>query len=379
IGGAGSRGLPVQYVVLAPNNEELKKILPVFEEAVRKDPTFPYSDVNLKLNKPELVISPNREKARDLQVSVAEISMALQLALSSGRYGYYIQDGKQYQIIGQLVREDRNKPADISQLYVRSATGQLVQLSNLVRLQEGVTTPALYRMERYPSATFSATLAPGKTIGDGIAAMDRIAARVLPENFRTTLADTSRDFQESGNSLMFSFLLAVVLVYLVLAAQFESFRDPTIILLNVLTALAGALLSLWLFGQTLNIFSQIGIIMLIGLVTKNGILIVEFANQRKEEGIDKMSALMEASVTRFRPILMTSLATIFGFLPIALALGNSAESRMSMGIAVVGGLLICTFLSLYFVPSLYSYISTQTRAANPDAAPANHQSEQLHA
>jgi multidrug efflux pump len=369
IGGSRRGGLPVQYVVQAPNNEALRQVLPRFSEALRKEPTFVFTDVNLKLNKPELVIAPDRDRARDLQVSVLDISRALQLALSSSRYGYYIQDGKQYQVIGQLQRPDRDKPNDISRLYVRAATGQLVKLDQVVRLQESVTTPALYRTERYPSATFSAALAPGKTVGDGIAAMDRIAKEVLPENFRTTLTDASRDYQESSNSLLFGFVLAIVLVFLVLAAQFESFRDPVIILLNVLTALAGALLSLWWFDQTLNIFSQIGIIMLIGLVTKNGILIVEFANQRKAEGLDRMAAVLEAAEARFRPILMTSLSTILGFLPIALALGNSAESRMSMGIAVVGGLAISSFLSLFFVPALYSYLSTRTHVAPPAEQP----------
>jgi multidrug efflux pump len=383
IGGGRRGGLPVQYVVLAPTNEALRQVLPRFSEALRKDPTFVFTDVNLKLNKPELVIAPDRERARDLQVSVLDISRALQLALSSSRYGYYIQDGKQYQVIGQLERPDRDKPTDISRIYVRAANGQQVKLDQVVRQEESVTTPALYRTERYPSATFSAALAPGKTVGDGIAAMDRIAAEVLPDNFRTTLTDASRDYQESSNSLLFGFALAIVLVFLVLAAQFESFRDPVIILLNVLTALAGALLSLWWFDQTLNIFSQIGIIMLIGLVTKNGILIVEFANQRKAEGLDRMAAVLEAAEARFRPILMTSLSTILGFLPIALALGNSAESRMSMGIAVVGGLTISSFLSLFFVPALYSYISTRTRVAppaeQPEETPASSTSAHTHA
>jgi multidrug efflux pump len=383
IGGGRRGGLPVQYVVLAPTNEALRQVLPRFSEALRKDPTFVFTDVNLKLNKPELVIAPDRERARDLQVSVLDISRALQLALSSSRYGYYIQDGKQYQVIGQLERPDRDKPTDICRIYVRAANGQQVKLDQVVRQEESVTTPALYRTERYPSATFSAALAPGKTVGDGIAAMDRIAAEVLPDNFRTTLTDASRDYQESSNSLLFGFALAIVLVFLVLAAQFESFRDPVIILLNVLTALAGALLSLWWFDQTLNIFSQIGIIMLIGLVTKNGILIVEFANQRKAEGLDRMAAVLEAAEARFRPILMTSLSTILGFLPIALALGNSAESRMSMGIAVVGGLTISSFLSLFFVPALYSYISTRTRVAppaeQPEETPASSTSAHTHA
>jgi multidrug efflux pump len=235
---------------------------------------------------------------------------------------------------------------------------QLVQLDNLIELKEESASPEVYRFNRFTAATFSAALARGKTISDGIAVMEGIADEVLDESFQTTLAGPSRDFSESSSSLLFAFMLALGLIYLALSAQFESFRDPVIIMFTVPLALAGALASIWFFGQTLNIFSQIGMIMLVGLVTKNGILLVEFANQKKEQGLSKLEAAKEAAVARFRPILMTSLSTILGTLPIALALGAGAESRVSMGIAVVGGLIFSTGLTLYIIPAIYSFLSS---------------------
>ncbi|MFN7708929.1 MAG: efflux RND transporter permease subunit [Sphingobacteriia bacterium] len=357
----GRFGAPVEYVLKAPSNEALRAALDPFLQRARRSPHFAFVDVNLKLNKPELTITPDRQRARDLDVSVRDIGEALQLGLSGSRYGFFQKNGKQYQVIGQLQRTDRDDPADIRSLYVANAAGKLVQLDNVVTTQESATTPSRFRYERYPSATFSANPAPGYTLGEALAEMDRIAAEVLPENFQTSLSGTSRDFQDSNNNLLLSFVLALVLVYLVLAAQFESWRDPVIILLNVATALMGAVLSLWYFHQTLNIFSQIGIIRLIGLVTKNGILIVEFANQRRRDGHSRLDAVREAAVARFRPILMTSLCTALGFLPIALALGAGAESRIGMGIAVVGGVSISSFLSLFLVPGMYLLLSRGQR------------------
>lgn len=287
-----------------------------------------------------------------------DISQTLQAGLSGQRYGYFIRNGKQYQIIGQVAREDRNQPLDVRLLSVKNNKGQQVQLDNVVRLVESSTPPQLYRFNRYNAATFSASLAKGKTVGDGIAAMQAIADKLLDETYSTELAGTSRDFQESSSSLVFAFGLALLLIYLTLAAQFESFKDPAIIMVTVPLALAGALLSLWYFNQTLNIFSQIGVIMLIGLVTKNGILIVEFANQRAEQGLHYMEALVEAAATRFRPILMTSLCAILGIMPIAIATGAGALSRRAMGIGVVGGLVFATGLTLYIVPVMYSYFAT---------------------
>ncbi|MGB2957579.1 MAG: efflux RND transporter permease subunit, partial [Bacteroidota bacterium] len=306
----------------------------------------------------------HRERARSLGVSALDIAQTLQLAYSGQRFDYFIMNGKQYQVIGQMGRENRNRPLDLRSLSVRNSRGELVQLDNLVTLTEQSRPPALYRFNRYESATVSAGLASGYTLGDGIEAMREVADRVLDESFSTALDGPSKDYEESSSSLIFAFILALVLIYLVLSAQFESFRDPFIIMFTVPLALAGALFALWYFGHTLNIFSQIGQIMLIGLVTKNGILIVEFANQRKAQGLTVMEAAIDAAVARFRPILMTALSTILGTLPIALALGAGSESRISMGIAVIGGLVVATGLTLFVVPAVYSYVSKEGQAVS---------------
>ncbi|MGQ9805429.1 MAG: efflux RND transporter permease subunit [Chlorobiales bacterium] len=352
-------GLPVQFVLQAPSFEKLKETLPKFLSEARKSQVFNFVDVNLKFNKPELQVEIDRDRARALGVSVGDVAQVLQLSYSAQRFGFFIMDGKQYQVIGQMERKNRSAPIDLQSLYVRNNRGELIQLDNLVKLTEQSSPPQLFRYNRYISATVQAGLAPGKTIGEGVAEMRRIAEAVLDESFVTALDGPSKDFEESSSSLIFAFLLALVLIYLVLAAQFESFRDPFIILFTVPLALAGTLFALWYFNQTLNIFSQIGIIMLVGLVTKNGILIVEFANQRKAEGLSKTDAVEDAATQRFRPILMTSLSTILGFLPIALALGAGSESRVSMGIAVVFGMLFSSFLTLYVVPAIYSFVSTE--------------------
>ncbi len=356
-GGGGNAGLPVQYVLQTSTLDKLKSVLPRFLEEAAKNPAFSVVDVNLKFTKPELLLEIDRDKARALNVTVLDIAQTLQAAFSGQRFGYVILDGKQYQVIGQAERAGRNDPLDLKSLYVRTASGQLIQLDNVVRLTEKSTPPQLYHYNRYVSATISAGLAKGKTIGDGIEAMKEVSSKVLDESFSTSLTGPSKDFAESSSSLLFAFVLALVLIYLVLAAQFESFVDPFIILLTVPLALAGALFSLWYFAQTLNIFSEIGIIMLIGLVTKNAILIVEFANQRKEQGLSVMDAVQDAAVSRFRPIIMTTLATVLGALPIALALGAGSKSRISMGIVVIGGLMLSLVLTLYAIPALYSYFS----------------------
>jgi multidrug efflux pump len=301
----------------------------------------------------------DRERAHTLGVSVLDIARTLQLSLSEQRFDFFIMNAKQYQVIGQLVRQERNEPVDLKSIYVKNNRGELIQLDNLVTLTEESAPPQLFRFNRFVSATISAGLARGKTIGEGIEAMDRIAKEVLDESFRTDLDGPSKDFVESSSNLVFAFILALVFIYLVLAAQFESFRDPFIIMFSVPLALAGALFSLWYFNQTINIFSQIGQIMLIGLITKNGILMVEFANQRKAAGLSVREAIQDAAAARFRPILMTSISTILGILPIALALGAGSESRVPMGIAVIGGMVIGTFLTLFVVPAIYSYVSTE--------------------
>lgn len=356
--GLGSRGaLPVQFVIQNFDFEKIKKVLPIFLEEARKSRTFLAVDANLKFNKPELEISIDRLKAKDLGVSTADIAEALQAAYSGRRMGYFIMNGKQYQIIGQMKREYRDDPSDLNQIYLRNSRGELVQLSNLVDLQETSNPPQLFHYNRYKSATISASLAPGKTIGDGIATMQAIAKKLLDNTFATSLSGPSRDYVESSSNTTFAFFLALILVYLILSAQFESFTDPLVIMLTVPLAIAGALLSLWILGQTINIFSQIGMIMLIGLVTKNGILIVEFAKQKQEKGLLKRQAILEASKQRLRPILMTSLATMLGALPIALSLGSAAQSRMPLGTVVVGGVLFSLILTLYVIPAMYSYIA----------------------
>src|SRR3989339_866477 len=364
IGGSRRGGLPVQFVIQAANFEKLREALPKFLEAAGNEPTFTVLDANLKFNKPELRISIDRQRARDLGVSTIDIAQTIQAAFSGQRFGFFIKDGKQYQVIGQVSRENRDEPIDLQSLYVKNNRDELIQLDNVVVLKEESSPPQLYRFNRYVSATISAGLAPGKTIGDGIAAMRNIADKELDETFSTALDGPSKDYEESSASLYFAFVLALILIYLVLAAQFESFRDPFIILFTVPLALAGALFSLWYFNLTLNIFSQIGAIMLIGLVTKNGILIVEFANQRKAAGLPVMDAIVDASVARLLPILMTSFSTILGTLPIALALGAGSESRVSMGITVIGGLIFSTFLTLFVVPVMYSYLSRKKAAVS---------------
>ena len=368
IGGAGLGGQPVQFVVQASTIEELKAIIPEFLQQANQDPTFSFVDVDLKFNKPELQVAIDRARAQALGVSTRDIAQTLQLSLSGQRFGLFIMDGKQYRVIGQVTRTHRDEPVDLRKLYVRNDANQLIQLDNLVTLSEQSSPPQLFRFNRFASATISAGLARGKTIGDGILAMRQIGDEVLSDRYSTDLAGPSRDFMESSSSLLFVFLLALALVYLVLSAQFESFRDPFVIMLTVPLALMGALFTLWYFNQTLNIFSQIGMIMLIGLVTKNGILIVEFANQRQEQGLSVLEAIKDASAARFRPILMTSLSTILGILPIALALGAGAESRKSMGIAIIGGLLIGSVLTLYIIPAIYSYVSAD-RSGKPKIDP----------
>jgi len=351
-------GLPVQFVIEASNYDSLAKKLPKFLEEANKSPIFNAVDVNLKFNKPELFVTINRDKAQSLNVNVADVAQTLQLSYSGLRYGYFSLNGKQYQIVGQMDRQNRDKPLDLKSLFVRSKTGDLVQLDNIVNVQERSEPPQLYKYNRYKSATVSANFVPGKTIGDGIAEMKRIAAKTLDPSFTTELSGLSRDYVESSSNTSFAFLLALLLVYLILAAQFESFIDPFIIMLTVPLALGGAMFSLWFFNQTLNIFSEIGIIMLIGLVTKNGILIVEFANQLREEGYKKFDAAVESASMRLRPILMTSLATMLGSLPIALALGAGSKSRISLGIVIIGGLIFALSLTLFVIPAMYVYLST---------------------
>ncbi len=354
-------GLPVQYVIQNNNFDKLQDVLPKFLEAANSNPVLLGVDVDLKFNKPELKVRINRLKATQLGISVQAISETLQLAYSNLRFGYFTREGKQYQVIGQVSRDDRDDPDDLKRLYVRTASGQLISIDNVVSVEESTTPPSLYHFNRYKSATISAGLAPGKTVGDGIKAMQEFADKLLDDTFTTSLSGTSRDFAESAGNTSFAFILALVLIYLILAAQFESFIDPLTIMVTVPLAISGAFISLFIFHQTINIFSQIGMIMLIGLVTKNGILIVEFANQKREEGLEKIEAVIVASRLRLRPILMTSLAMSLGSLPLALSLGAASTSRVPLGVVIVGGIMFSLVLTLFVIPAIYSYLSRKRK------------------
>ena len=356
--GGRKSSMPVQYVLQATSIEKLEKILPEFLNKVYDNPTFQMADVDLKFSSPEVRVNINRDKAGTMGVNVRDVAETLQYGLSGQRMGYFYMNGKQYEILGQINRQQRNQPANIKSIYIRNDAGEMIQLDNLVEFVESIAPPKLYHYNRFISATISAGLAEGKTIGQGLEEMDKIASETLDETFRTALSGDSKDYRESSSSLMFAFILALVLIYLILAAQFESFKDPFIIMLTVPLAIAGALIFMYFGDITMNIFSQIGIIMLIGLVAKNGILIVEFANQKQEAGEDKMLAIRDAALQRLRPILMTSASTILGLIPLAFATGEGANQRIAMGTAVVGGMLISTFLTMYIVPAIYTYIST---------------------
>ncbi|MFH0893329.1 MAG: efflux RND transporter permease subunit [Bacteroidota bacterium] len=365
--GMASRGsLPVQFVIQNLDFKKLKEVLPRFIDAAKSDKTFQNVEVNLKFNKPEVDLEIDRTRARELGLTVTDIAGVIQSAFSGRRLAYFIMNGKQYQVISQVGIGERKEPADISKLFVRSAKGDPIPLSSVTRIIPNANPPSLYHYNRYKSATISASLADGKTIGDGVKVMQSIADTLLDESFQTSLSGPSRDYAESSSNIAFAFLLALVLIYLVLAAQFESFRDPLTIMITVPLAIAGAVLSLWIFGQTLNIFSEIGMIMLIGLVTKNGILIVEFANKKREQGMSKTQAVVEAATQRLRPILMTSLATSLGALPIALSLGAAATSRIPLGIVVVGGILFSLILTLFVIPAVYIFISGKRKVLDED-------------
>jgi multidrug efflux pump len=350
-------GLAMQYVIQAPDFLKLREYLPKFMEKVNQDPTFAMNEIDLKFNKPEVAVNIDRDKAKSMGVSVSDVAQTMQLAFAGQRFGYYNTNGRQYAVIGQFERSDRNEPLDLKSLYVKNNTGSLVQLDNIVTVAEESSPPQLYHYNQFMCATISAGLSPGKTIADGINAMDKIKADLGDPSIKSALTGSARDFAESSSNTLFSLLLALLLVYLILAAQFESFIDPFIIMLTVPLAIAGAVFSLWFFDQTLNIFSQIGIIMLVGLVTKNGILIVEFANQLQEKNMSKYEAVIHAGKMRMRPILMTTLATVLGAAPIAFALGAAGQSRMSMGIVVMGGLLFSLVLTLYIIPAMYAMLA----------------------
>ncbi|HMU46342.1 MAG TPA: efflux RND transporter permease subunit [Chitinophagaceae bacterium] len=361
-------GQPISFVLQNNDFEKIRAILPKFLEEANKHPVLQNVDADLKFNKPEIQVDIDRLKASELGVSVQDISETLQLAFSNRRLGYFIKDGKQYSVLGQVRRSLRDDPSDLRNIFVRNSRGEMISLDNLININDAIATPAIFHFNRYKSATISSNLAPGKTIGDGIEAMREIAKNLLDDSFATSLAGSSRDYAESSGNTSFAFLLALALIFLVLAAQFESFVDPLIIMFTVPLAIAGAVLSLWIFGHTLNIFSQIGMIMLIGLVTKNGILIVEFANQnRRNKGMQKTEAVIDAATLRLRPILMTSLAMSLGALPIALSFGAAATSRIPLGVVIVGGIMFSLILTLFVIPAMYSFLSSKKKKFDIDA------------
>jgi multidrug efflux pump len=359
-------GQPVQFVIQNVDFEKIKAVLPKILEQAQNSKVLQGVDADLKFNKPELRILIDRAKASALGITAQDISESLQLALSNRRLGFFTKEGKQYQVMAQVSRNERDDPADLKSIFIRNKNGQLISLDNIVTMVEESSPPVIYHYNRYKSATISGNLAPGKTVGDGIKEMQEISKKVLDETFSTALSGTSRDFAESGSNTMFAFILALALIFLILAAQFESFIDPFIIMFTVPLAIAGALISLAIFGQTLNIFSQIGMIMLIGLVTKNGILIVEFANQKQIAGDKKIKAVTDAAVSRFRPILMTSLAMALGALPLALSLGDASTSRVPLGIVIVGGVMFALILTLFVIPAIYSFLSSKKKKSELD-------------
>lgn len=350
-------GMPVQFVLQAQDLNTLTTALPKFLNAVRQSKKLMFADSDLKINKPEIKINIDRQKAALMGVSIEEVARTLQLSLSGLRYAYFLRNDRQYEVIGQMNRDLRNDITDLNSIYVRSNIGQLIPLNNLITTEEAVSPAAIYRYDQYTSATVSAAPAPGVSLAEGIEEIERIKKDVLGENFKTSLAGQSRDYRESQGNITFTLILALVIIYMILAAQFESLRDPLTIMLTVPMAVTGAILSLHWFGQSLNVFSQIGIITLVGLITKNGILIVEFANHLKDTGLSKYDAAIQAAEQRFRPILMTSLAMIFGALPIAL----TANSRQSLGIVIAGGLVFSGILTLFIIPAVYSYLSSNKR------------------
>jgi multidrug efflux pump len=357
----GLSGLPIQFVIQAPDLDRLKQVIPKFMAKADADSTFSVVTIDMRFNKPEYTVEINRDKALDMGISVNDIAATLQTFLSDQRIGYFIKNGKQYYVIANAEKKQRSEPLDLKRIAVRNKDGEMVTLDNLVNLVLDSRPPQLLRYNRYVSATVSASPAGGKTIGDGIDRMNQIAGEVLDESFSTSLAGSSSDYAESSGNVLMIFIFALILVYLTLAGQFESFRDPLTIMFTVPLALAGALMSLFFFGQTLNIFSEIGIIVLVGIVTKNGILIVEFANQKRRAGMQIKEAVIEAASQRFRPILMTSMATVLGVLPIALAIGEASTSRIPMGISIIGGLIFSLILTLYIIPAVYTYISSKIK------------------
>jgi len=363
------RSTPIEYVVMSQvPYAELQRLVDRFLEEVRKYPGVQNLQTDLRLNTPEVRVRINRDKISDVGVQVETVGRTLETMLGGRQVTRFKREGEQYDVIVQVSSTDRSTPADISDTYVRGRDGGMVQLSNLVDVREGVAPQSLNHFNRLRAVKITGTLAPGYTIGDALVAMDDAAKRSLPPTAQTSVDGQSREFRVSGGEIYFTFVLALIFIYLVLSAQFESFVDPFIILLSVPLSMTGALLTLWWFGGTLNIYSQVGLVTLVGLISKHGILIVEFSNQLRAKGESLTQAVVDASAQRLRPILMTTGAMVLGALPLARAVGAGAESRIPIGLVIVGGLLLGTLLTLFVVPTAYTLLARRHRADEPLAA-----------
>jgi multidrug efflux pump len=361
--GQSFRDPPVVFVVQAPTYEELEKAGDALLAEIRKSGAIVNADTDLKLNKPQLAVDNDREKAAAIGVEIDTIGRTLETLLGGRQVTRFKREGKQYDVMVQLEAQNRNTPADLAAIYVRTRDGRLVQLSNLVTVRETVAAKELNHFDRARALRLTANVAPGRSLGEALETLEQTAERVLPKSARTALDGQSREFRESGAALLLTFGLALAFIYLVLSAQFESFISPLIIMLSVPLAALGALATLWATGNSLHVYSQIGLVMLIGLITKNGILIVEFANQLREKGLGRFDAVLESSTLRLRPILMTSLATVLGALPLALAAGAGSEARQAIGWVVVGGLSVGTIFTLFVIPTAYTVLVRDARPA----------------
>jgi multidrug efflux pump len=362
--GQGFRTPQVQYVVQGNSYEELDAITDKILAKTRTSGSIVNADSDLKLNKPQLSVDIDREKAAALGIDVEVIGRTLETLLGGRQVTRFKREGKQYDVMVQLEAKDRNTPADLTSIYVRARDGSLVQLSNLVKVRETVAAKELNHFNRARAVIISGNVAPGATLGEALDFLDRTSQEVLPTSARTELDGVSREFRESGAGLVFVILFAALFIYLMLSAQFESFVSPFVIMLTVPLAGLGALAAIWLTGGTLNVYSKVGLVMLIGLITKHGILIVEFANQLRDRGLEAAEAVAEAATLRLRPILMTTGAMVLGALPLALATGAGAEARQAIGWVIVGGLLVGTLFTLFVIPTAYLLL-VRNRARTP--------------
>jgi multidrug efflux pump len=366
----GARGFqpPVQFVIGGPDYDTLIGWRDQFLARARENPRLLNLDHNFKETKPEVRVEIDRRKAADLGVSIAAVGRTIETMMGSREVTTYVVGGQEYKVLLQAPEEARLSPYDLQNVFVRTASGGLVPLSNIVTLSERARAQTLSREDRVRAITITASLAPGYSLGDALAYMDGVAREVLPADARISYRGQSLEFRESSGALYVTFAMALLVVFLVLAAQFESFIHPFVILLSTPLAITGGLLALFFTGQSLNVFSQIGMILLIGLMAKNGILVVEFANQLRDRGLSVRDAVLEASVVRLRPILMTSIATVLGAMPLAMATGAGAESRSALGWVIAGGITLSTFVTLYAVPALYLLLAPYTKPIGAIAA-----------